>query len=134
MHWATLKEGSARDGCLPLTESGHYDEAMNGKFLRLILPSAALLFAVSGFAQQATSDASFIAAKPKKTKVESKSIEESSTVGITGVVVQAMNMKKPLQMVNPLAPKKYGDGRDSVTWDPDNPEIPKGIIIFGLQW
>lgn len=134
MHWATLKEGSARDGCLPLTESGHYDEAMNGKFLRLILPLVALLFPVSGFAQQSTSDASFIAAKPKKTKVETKSIEEPSSVGITGVVVQAMNMKKPLQMVNPLAPKKYGDGRDSVTWDPDNPEIPKGIIIFGLQW
>jgi hypothetical protein len=107
---------------------------MNGKFLRLILPSAALLFAVSGFAQQATSDASFVAPKPKKAKVETAQDEKPAPYDISGVVAQAFNMKKPLQMVNPLAPKKYGDGRDSVTWDPDNPEIPKGIIIFGLQW
>jgi hypothetical protein len=37
-------------------------------------------------------------------------------------------------MVNPLAPTKYGDGQDSVSWDPDNPEKPKGIILFGVQW
>jgi hypothetical protein len=107
---------------------------MNGKFPRLMLPMIALLFAGPCFAQQATTDASFIAPRPKKTKLESQSIEEPSTVGITGVVAQALNMKKPLQMVKPLAPKKYGDGRDSVTWDAYNPEKPKGIILFGLQW
>jgi hypothetical protein len=43
-------------------------------------------------------------------------------------------MKKPLQLINPFAPEKYGDGSQDVTWDPDNPDKPKGIILFGLQW
>ena len=108
---------------------------MNGKLFRLILPMAGLLMAAgSGFAQQTVSDASFVAPKPKKTKVESNPIENPAPYDITGVVAQAFKMKHPLQLVNPLAPRKYGDGHDSVTWDPDNPEKPKGIILFGLQW
>jgi hypothetical protein len=108
---------------------------MYGKLPRLIIPLAAFLMAAgSGFAQQAYSDASFVAPKPKKTKVEPNSIEKPAPYDITGVVAQAFNMKKPLQLVNPLAPRKYGDGHDNVTWDPDNPEKPKGIILFGLQW
>ena len=108
---------------------------MNGKLLRLILPLLGLLMAAgSGFSQQAVSDASFVAPKPKKTKVETAQEEKPAPYDISGVVAQAFNMKRPLQLVNPLAPKKYGDGHDNVTWDPDNPEKPKGIIIFGIQW
>jgi hypothetical protein len=108
---------------------------MNGNPLRLILALAGILMAVdSGFSQQAVSDASFVAPKPKKTKVEAAPDEKPAPYDISGVVAQAFNMKKPLQLVNPLAPKKYGDGHDNVTWDPDNPEKPKGIIIFGIQW
>lgn len=107
---------------------------MNGKLFRPILSAAALLMAASGIAQQATSDASFVAPKPKKTKIESNPIENPAPYDISGVVAQAFKMKHPLQLVNPLAPRKYGDGHDNVTWDPDNPEKPKGIILFGLQW
>jgi hypothetical protein len=32
-----------------------------------------------------------------------------------------------------MAPKKY-DSQEDVSWDPDNPEKPKGIILFGIQW
>ena len=108
---------------------------MNGKLPRLIITMAAFLMATSsGFAQQAATDASFVAPKPKKTKVDSNPIVKPAPYDISGVVAQAFNMKKPLQLVNPLAPKKYGDGHDDVSWDPDNPEKPKGIILFGLQW
>jgi len=113
---------------------------MNGKFLRLILPMAALLMAASGFAQQTNSDAAFLAPAPKKVKAKiDKKNEEAvdqkpAPFDITGVVQQAFKMKHPLQLVNPLAPKKDGSGQDNVTWDPDNPEKPKGIIIFGIQW
>jgi hypothetical protein len=113
---------------------------MNGKTLRLILPMATLLTAVSSIAQQTNADAAFIVPVPAKTKakIEKKSegtVEEKpAPFDITGVVQQAFKMKHPLQLVNPLAPKKDGNGHDNVTWDPDNPEKPKGIIIFGIQW
>jgi hypothetical protein len=109
---------------------------MNGKLLRLLFPVAAILVAGSGFAQQTNSDAGFIApaSKRPKTKVEKAVDEKPAPYDITGVVQQAFQMKHPLQLVNPLAPKKDGSGHDNVTWDPDNPEKPKGIIIFGIQW
>jgi hypothetical protein len=107
---------------------------MNGKLFLLMLTAAILLMASSVVAQQAASDATFVAPKPRKLKIESAEVEKTSPYDITGVVSQALKMKKPLQLVNPLAPKKYGDGHDNVTWDPDNPEKPKGIILFGLQW
>ena len=42
-------------------------------------------------------------------------------------------MKNPLELINPLAPAKYV-GTEDVSWDPDNPEKPKGIILLGIQW
>ena len=42
-------------------------------------------------------------------------------------------MKKPLELINPLAPARY-DKDEDITWDPDNPEKPKGIILLGIQW
>jgi hypothetical protein len=109
---------------------------MNGMLLRpvFIFLAVVALLAASSFAQQASSDASFVAPKPKKTKIEPNPIENPAPYDITGVVAEAFKMKHPLQLVNPLAPRKYGDGHDNVTWDPDNPEKPKGIILFGLQW
>lgn len=85
-------------------------------------------------AQQASSDASFVAPKPKKTKVENNQVEKEPAVDVTGVVKQAVDTKKPWQLINPLAPAKYGNGEEDVTWDPDNADKPKGIILFGLQW
>jgi hypothetical protein len=35
--------------------------------------------------------------------------------------------------VNPLAPQTEGASED-ISWDPDNPEKPKGIILLGIQW
>ena len=84
--------------------------------------------------QQDSSDAAFLAPRPKTPKLREVPPDQRPATGVTGVVSEALKLQKPLQMVNPLAPAKYGDGHDSVTWDPDNPEKPKGIIIFGIQW
>ena len=107
--------------------------------MKATLTSAAVVAALMYWvplatAQQSASDASFVAPRTKKTKVQAETVVKPAPYDITGVVSQAFNMKKPLQLVNPLAPQKYGDGQESVTWDPDNPEKPKGIIIFGIQW
>jgi hypothetical protein len=113
---------------------------MNGKFPRLLLSLVTLLMAGPALAQQTNADAAFLAPAPKKekAKVDKKKDEavdqKPAPYDITGVVQQAFKMKHPLQLVNPLAPKKDGSGHEDVTWDPDNPEKPKGIIIFGIQW
>lgn len=111
---------------------------MNGKRSRLLLPVAALLVA-SGFplparAQQSSPDAGFVAPKPAKPKVDTTPVEKPSAYDISGVVQQAFKMKKPLELINPLAPASYGDGSEDISWDPDNPEKPKGIIVLGIQW
>ena len=106
---------------------------MKGMFPRFIAPAAALLLAASSFAQQASQDSDFVAPRPKKAKVETAPIEKPAPYDINGVVAQAFKMKKPLELVNPLAPQKY-DGKEDISWDPDNPETPKGIIILGIQW
>ena len=111
---------------------------MNGKFFRLL--PLTTIFATGVFslspasAQQANPDAGFIAPKTSKPKVDQTQVKKPAPYNITGVVAQAFKMKNPLQLVNPFAPKKAGDGHDSVTWDPDNPEKPKGIILLGIQW
>jgi hypothetical protein len=106
---------------------------MNGLFPRILLASL-LTAAATSYAQQVNPDAGFVAPKRKITKVDTATIEKPSTVDVTGVVKQAVDMKKPLQLINPFAPEKYGDGSQDVSWDPDNTDKPKGIILFGLQW
>jgi hypothetical protein len=106
---------------------------MNGLFPRILLASL-LTAAATSHAQQANPDAGFVAPRQKKTKIDTTAVEKPSSVDVTGVVKQAVDMRKPLQLINPFAPDKYGDGSQDVSWDPDNQDKPKGIILFGLQW
>ena len=106
---------------------------MKGLLSRFLVPAAALLAASLSLAQQASQDAEFVAPKTKKARVDTTPIEKPAPYDINGVVAQAFKMKKPLELVNPLAPQKYG-GSEDISWDPDNPEKPKGIIILGIQW
>lgn len=111
---------------------------MNGISPRLLLIAMALSFgaalAAPALAQQASADADFVAPHPKKPSAPTVTAEKPSTFDIAGIVAQAFNVKKPIQLINPLAPAKYGTGHDNVSWDPDKPEKPKGIILLGIQW
>lgn len=51
-----------------------------------------------------------------------------------GVIAKAFEVKQPWQLINPFAPKEYGNGQDAVTHGFNDPEKPKGIIIFGIEW
>jgi hypothetical protein len=109
---------------------------MKARCIRSLVAASFLLGVGSVSAQQDSADASFVAPRPRAPKLRELPSDQQAapSSGITGVVAEALKLRKPLEMVNPLAPKKYGDGQDSVTWDPDNPEKPKGIILFGFQW
>ncbi len=98
-----------------------------GCFLLLVVTS-------SSQGQQTNPDAGFVAPRPKAPTPEPIPMEKPARLDIGGIVAQAFNMKTPLQMINPLAPAKYGNGGDNVSWDPDKPEKPRGFILLGIQW
>ena len=50
---------------------------------------------------------------------------------VTGVIPRAVRGGKPLQMLNPNAPAKYGTAEQSAIVDPDT-EKWKGIKLFEL--
>jgi len=54
---------------------------------------------------------------------------------IDGVVAAIFaNPVNAVQLVNPLAPARYGNGQAFISRDPEEPEKPKGIIIFGIEF
>ena len=41
----------------------------------------------------------------------------------------------PLQLLNPMAPRRYyGSVDDTVTYDQNDPRRVTGIILFGIRW
>jgi len=54
---------------------------------------------------------------------------------IDGVVGMAIRTGQPLQMINPRAPKEFGNGEKMVSRNPANPRGPaEGIIILGFRF
>ena len=51
-----------------------------------------------------------------------------------GVVQVAIKEGHPLQMINPAAPARYGDGQDRTVHDPKDPGKAKGIVVFGWSF
>lgn len=130
--------GSQRGACRTVAP-GARTNPMNGKSHTILLPTLLLVTGVFlaplASAQQDGNDAVFVAPhQTTKPAVETTVIEKPAPFDITGIVAQAFHMKKPLRLISPLAPAKEGDGHENVSWDPDKPEKPKGIILFGIQW
>jgi hypothetical protein len=53
---------------------------------------------------------------------------------VEGIVKEIFSEKKPWQLVNPDAPKEYGDGRKNVSQSEKDPGKPKGFILFALDF
>ncbi len=47
-----------------------------------------------------------------------------------GAVQLAIRTGNPIQLINPAAPARYGNGHDHVSHDPQDPGKPKGIVLF----
>jgi len=52
----------------------------------------------------------------------------------TGVIPRAIRNGNPLQMLNPLAPAKYGTAEENVLLDPDRPGKWDGIKLLGISF
>ncbi len=53
---------------------------------------------------------------------------------VTGVIARAIRSGNPLQMLNPLAPAKYGTAEENVLLDPDVPGKWDGIKLLGISF
>lgn len=51
----------------------------------------------------------------------------------SGVLPQAAKSDNPLQLVNPAAPKEYGDAKDNTVFDPRTGEA-QGVKLFSFSW
>ena len=51
-----------------------------------------------------------------------------------GVVQVAIRQGNPVQLINPVAPARYGNGQEHVMHDPNDPGKPKGISLFAWSF
>lgn len=65
------------------------------------------------------------AEKPGKTKV--------GKFTASGAVVKAVTSDKPLQLINPWAPMRYGSAEENVARDPITGEA-RGVKVVSLTW
>ena len=57
-----------------------------------------------------------------------------SQQAVSGVIPRALRSGQPLQMLNPLAPAKYGTADESVSVEPDVPGKVNGIIFVSIPF
>ena len=53
---------------------------------------------------------------------------------VSGVIPRAIRGGNPLQMLNPLAPAKYGTAEENVSLDPDVPGKGNGIKFVSISF
>ena len=51
-----------------------------------------------------------------------------------GAVQVAIRTGRPLQLLNPAAPARYGTAQEHVSHDPNDPGKPKGIVFFSWNF
>src|SRR5438046_829717 len=86
-----------------------------------------LLVAIS---QHASSHSTTVVQRRHSVKSQRPATEAGPQV--TGVIARAIRSGNPLQMLNPLAPAKYGTAEENVLLDPDRPGKWDGIKLLGI--
>ncbi|MCD6050682.1 MAG: hypothetical protein K0Q55_2085 [Verrucomicrobia bacterium] len=70
----------------------------------------------------------------QKPPVPLKPNEIKTEKGISsGVLPQAVKSDNPLQLINPAAPKEYGEAKDNTVFD-DRTGQAQGIKLFSFSW
>jgi hypothetical protein len=57
-----------------------------------------------------------------------------SRPAVSGVIPRAVRGGNPLQMLNPLAPAKYGTSEENISVDPDVPGKVNGINFVSISF
>jgi len=70
---------------------------------------------------------------PKVETTLTPSNPKAGTTTYGGVLAQASSMDQPLQLLNPLAPARYGDGSQNLAVDPLTGK-PQGVTLFSISF
>jgi len=102
----------------------------------LFFMKMAIVLGVAGLmaVQGVDAQEEFIAPLPDE--VPTRPIRENPTPPptIEGIVAEVFKEGQPWQLVNPVAPASYGNGRNTISWDPNDAGKPKGFILFGIAF
>ena len=77
-----------------------------------------------------------VTARLRRIEAQSGSISTTPRAArIDGSVTRAARSGNPFQMINPFAPKEYGDGTDVTRHEPDDPfQRPEGLKLFAVEF
>ena len=78
-----------------------------------------------------------VTARLRRIEAQARTITTPAPQGarIDGSVARATRSGNPLQMINPFAPKQYGDGTDVTRHEPDDPfQRPEGLKLFAVEF
>ena len=70
----------------------------------------------------------------RRHSVQSRRPAREAGPQVSGVIPRAIRSGNPLQMLNPLAPAKYGAAEENVLLDPDRPGKWDGIKLLGISF
>ena len=70
----------------------------------------------------------------RRHSVQSHRLAAEARPQVTGVIPRAIRRGNPLQMLNPLAPAKYGTAEENVVLNPDVPGKWDGIKLLGISF
>ena len=73
----------------------------------------------------------------RRIEANSRTVTTATPQGtrIDGSVTRVVRSRNPLQMVNPFAPKEYGDGSDVTRREPEDPfQRPEGLRLFAVEF
>lgn len=69
----------------------------------------------------------------QKERLSSYNLTNAPSITYFGIIPRGLTMSKPLELFNPFASKKYGYGRDLVSWNSREGK-PKGFIVAGIRF
>lgn len=77
----------------------------------------------------------FVAPSVPREEIRTTEIRDTRP-SIEGIVKEIFVTKKPWQLINPAAPKKYGSGQKNLSKDfgPGTPFHSTGVIVAGVEW
>lgn len=98
--------------------------------MKIRLATLCLVLTVGPLAAQ-----DFVAPSAPREEVRTGGMQDSRPT-IDGIVKEIFVTKKPWQLVNPAAPKKYGSGKENISKDsgPGTPFHSTGVIVAGVKW
>ena len=84
-----------------------------------------------------TRDNAAVTRRLRRIEANSRSITTTVPQGtrIDGSVARTVRSQNALQMINPFAPKEYGDGTDVTFHEPDDAfQRPEGLRLFAVEF